>query len=165
MFALRVAFMTVLLVSGVSVSTCAQASAEDSSSVSKLLTAAKVSAGALVNDAAEMTTFAHGSTDWSHDQTRQRTMIQHIEKADETVRELQEMRQIASADQSAAIDSATPLIRELIHNTQAMRDHIKADPDGGHSQSCIEYLAGHQQLSLRLASRIADAVDHRPRSR
>lgn len=150
-------FVVLVSASGLAVDRTQSHSSSDSLSVARLLKAAKKQATIVQTDAADLSTFARGTGNWQ--EAKERAISHNLDKAQEIGRELLERVQLASPRQNVVIDQILPLLRELRANVRAMLEHVRANPAEVHSNSCIEYLSGHEEIVRRLTSKIDRSVD------
>ena len=137
----------------------AQANKTDSPSISKRLAAAKSLTLLLKAYAANLTSFARGSENWESQAENERRILQDMNKAQETARELQEMKAIASPGQLVIIRRVTLLIGDLVDNTRLTIQHLKDHPSDVHSGSCVEYVAAHEEIARHVACLIVEAIE------
>lgn len=151
--------VAVLALTGVGGPTSGPAPKMDSAAVLKRLQVARLIAGELRTDAAEMNAEAHKHlTDrvWLPDREK---ILRDIEHMQETGKELLELEQLASSRQRTLIDRVRPLIRDLAQNTRALMEHVETGPGHGPAGSYMDYVDAHKEITERLVSQIYGVID------
>lgn len=126
--------------------------------VQTLLDNAKTSATELDRDAAALVSYTRNHSKWRSESSLSRRIGADISTADDILREMLEMRHIASGAQEKTMDTVSPLLRALVQNTRSMVEHVETDPAGCQSTSCMNYLLGHQKLSEDLSRHVTEAI-------
>jgi hypothetical protein len=83
-----------------------------------------------------------------------------IKDMNETANELLEMEQIASSRQKTLILRVRPMMRDLAHNTQLLKEHVESGSGEGRAGAYVDYAATHEEISKRLVVQIVDSIDH-----
>jgi len=131
----------------------------DSPSVAKCLAAAKSVALSLRTDAADVNKAAGALTP-----AQRKRIDRNTADAETAVHELWEMDRIASPSQDAVIMRVAPLLRDLARNVEDMSEHTRAGRDDARPEVLRDYLAAHEEIANRLASLIAESIDHASRT-
>jgi hypothetical protein len=156
----KVLFLATLLLSmeGIGcVPACAQTDKPGGSqSVSMRLDAARSVALALKEDAVNLTEVFRTGVSGPKQPEKDSRLSRDTILAKETSTELQEMQAIASVEQAATIRLVTPLLGEMLANSQSMMEHMSEV----RSEAELEYLRAHQEIAIQLAARIVSAIDH-----
>jgi len=132
----------------------------DSEHVSKLLSDAKTMAFQLREDAAMMESFTRVNVSWESHATAITVIKDHVNELGRQEAKLKEARADAAPWQKTAIDRIMPFLDELAGYTEAVIEHINAEPKRLNTAEYKDYLEANADYSSDLAAMIGDFVNY-----
>ena len=136
----------------------ANAAATDSLEVSNILSAAKLEAIRLREDANQMQNFVANQVTWDTHAVYATRVAQDIIAMQEKVDQLDKARSLGSEWQQSAIDRIRPLLKELTATIIAVSDTMLTHPFDKTEYN--EYLEANYDYATQLAALISDTVDY-----
>lgn len=135
--------------------------AGDSERVSQLLSDVKAEALQLERDADDLKAFTQSSLSYGSHAAKITQISEHINKAGQLLKDLNDSRASASPWQQKAIDEIYPLLKELDDNTEATINYLNDHQGHIHvSSEYRDYVAENYSLATELAALITDYVDY-----
>lgn len=136
------------------------AEAVGSDKVSAILSAAKMQAFQIKEDADQLEGYTHSNISWESHADAVNTMKENVNKMGKLLAELQENRKDAAPWQQTAIDRIVPVAKELAGNATAAITSLNKNPRHINSGPYQEYVESLCDAANNLAATIADFTDY-----
>lgn len=120
---------------------------------------ARTTAAQLKADAATMETYTRGNLNWQSHGAQITEIKERINKAGSILSDMQAARADAKPWHQDAIDRITPVLKELASNTEAVINHINANPSQLKMPTYKGYLKDNAELAAELANIVGDTVN------
>jgi len=132
-----------------------------SQEINQLLADVKTEAVALEQDCDEIALWARNSQmSWPSHGKKLTLISEHINRAGQLLKQLQDARDTASPWQQQAIDSIYPLLKQLADNTEVMIEHLRDNQNKTHFSPYTDYAKAGYELARDLAALVSDYVEY-----
>jgi hypothetical protein len=137
-----------------------KAASQDSTAVSKLLSASKLAAFQLSKDAAQMESLAEANVSWTSNADSIDQIREDVNFLGRELAKLDQLKDTASPWQSDAIAKIHPLELELASNTTIVIDQLNQDPQHFNTSTYRRLVAANADEAGELSKMLANFVSY-----
>jgi hypothetical protein len=158
----RASFLAVTMLAGwVAIATPARAAeSAQADKVSSILSAAKIQAFQLKEDADVLETYTRSNVSWESHADAIDRMKENVNQMGHLLAELQDNRKNAAPWQQAVIDRIIPVAKELASNTTSAIETLNKNPRSINTGPYQEYVEALYDSANNLASTIANFTEY-----
>jgi ATP-dependent Zn protease len=137
-----------------------KAASQDSTAVSKLLSASKLAAFQLSKDTADMEGLAEANVSWTSNADSIEQIREDVNFMGQELAKLDKLKDTASPWQSDAIAKLHPLMLQLASNTTIVIDELNEDHQHFNTSTYKKFVAANADEAGELSKMLADFVSY-----